>query len=92
MTPEEEAEIDWSLCTWKGSRRSQHQDFYSLSFRRKMEVIEEMNEFAQSFLESRKRRGLPYIDPATGAVVPGTVSREGATGGRASEEPPERPK
>jgi hypothetical protein len=48
MTPEEEAKIDWSLCTWKGSRRSQHQDFYSLSFRRKMEVIEEMNEFAQA--------------------------------------------
>ena len=46
----------------------------------------------QSFLESRKRRGLPYIDPATGAVVPGTVSRKGATAGRAAEEPSEGPK
>lgn len=53
MTPEEEPSIDWSLTTWKGSRRRQHQDFYALAFRRKLEVIEELGNLAEHFAASR---------------------------------------
>jgi hypothetical protein len=43
---ENEPEIDWSLCTWKGSRRKQHQEFYALPFGEKLSQIEEMNDLA----------------------------------------------
>ncbi len=46
--PNDDKEIDWSLCTWKGSRRRQHEDFHALPFRRKLEIIEEMNAFVVS--------------------------------------------
>ncbi len=72
MTSDKEDGIDWSLTTWKGSRRQQHQQFLALPFRRKLELIEEMVEHGRSMIESRKARGLPYIDPDTGAPVPGT--------------------
>jgi hypothetical protein len=44
MTEKEENEIDWSLTTWKGSRRLQHERWRSLSFAEKLACIEEMNE------------------------------------------------
>jgi len=69
MTGKEEPDIDWSLMTWKGSRLQQHREFYALPFRRKLEVIEEFDDVARHFLEHRKSRGLPYIDPATGKLV-----------------------
>lgn len=43
MTTPIDPEIDWSLCTWKGSRRKQHQQFQAIPFSRKLEIIEEMN-------------------------------------------------
>ena len=69
MTGDEESKIDWSLTTWKGSRLQQHREFLALPFRRKLEVIEEMNDYARAALEWRKSRGLPYIDPETGELV-----------------------
>lgn len=45
-------EIDWSLCTWKGSRRRQHQEFHALPFSRKPEIIEEMNAFGRERSEA----------------------------------------
>ena len=44
MTKPADEEIDWSLCTWKGSRRKQHQDFHAIPFSRKLEIIQEMND------------------------------------------------
>ena len=69
-------EIDWSLTTWKGARRKQHQEFHAIPFSRKLEIIEEMNRHALATLAERRARGLPYIDPYTGALVPGTTARE----------------
>jgi hypothetical protein len=71
MTPEEEAKIDWSLCTWEGSRRAQQQAFFALSLREKLEAVEEMADLARRFQEERKRKGLPYISVETGERVPG---------------------
>jgi hypothetical protein len=71
MTGKEEPDIDWDLTTWKGSRLQQHREFYALPFRRKLEVIEELEYLARRFQESRKSQGLPYIDPDTGEVVRG---------------------
>ncbi len=55
MTKPTESGIDWSLCTWKGSRRRQHQEFHAIPFSRKMEVIEEMNESIRNLREKRSR-------------------------------------
>ena len=76
MTGPSDPEIDWSLTTWKGSRRRQHQDFHAIPFSRKLEIVEEMNRHALATLEERRSRGLPYIDPYTGARVSGTIARE----------------
>lgn len=46
--PNKEKEINWSLCTWRGSRRRQHEDFHALPFSRKLEIIEGMNAFVES--------------------------------------------
>ena len=76
MTAEEEANIDWSLTTWKGSRLQQHREFYALPFRRKLEVIEELGNLARHFQEQRKSKGLPVIPVETGERVSGAVVRE----------------
>ena len=55
--------------SWKATRQRQHLDFQSLSFRRKLEALDEMCELSRRFLEQRRRLGLPYIDPVTGEVV-----------------------
>lgn len=76
MTTPSDPDFDWSLTTWKGSRRKQHQDFHAIPFSRKLEIIEEMNRAVLETLESRKKRGLPYLDPSTGERVAGSVVRE----------------
>ncbi len=85
MTAPVDSEIDWSLTTWRGARRKQHQAFHALPFSRKLEIIEEMNRDALATLEDRRSRGLPYIDPYTGERVPGvTDSGEPAGDGEKS--------
>ena len=80
MTAEEESRIDWSLTTWKGSRLQQHREFLALPFRRKLEVIEELDDFARYTQEYLESRGRPYIDPATGELVKGHIPGAMATG------------
>jgi hypothetical protein len=70
----DEAKIDWSLCTWKGSRRQQHQETYALPLRRKLELIEEMWEQGLAMIARRQAKGLPYFDPETGLLVKGSAS------------------
>ena len=82
MTEPSDEEVDWSLTTWKGSRRRQHQEFWALPFSRKLEIIEEMNRHALAKLADRRTRGLPYIDPYTGKRVPAA---------RVAEDPPPNP-
>ena len=82
MKPDEEAKIDWSLCTWEGSRRAQHRAFLALSLREKLEAVEEMADLARCFQEERKRKGMPYISLETGERV---------LGRRVEEEPPAAP-
>ncbi|HEY4257146.1 MAG TPA: hypothetical protein VGM66_08040 [Candidatus Udaeobacter sp.] len=76
MTAEEEANIDWSLTTWKGSRLQQHREFYRLPLRRKLEIIEGFGELARVFQEQRKRKNLPYISIETGERVCAATVRE----------------
>jgi hypothetical protein len=71
MTSDEESKIDWSLTTWKGSRLQQHREFLALPFRRKLELIEEMDDHSRRTFEWRKARGLPYTDPFSGELVKG---------------------
>lgn len=52
-------DIDWSLCTFEGSRRRQHQDYRALPFRAKLEALEEMARLALLLTASRRARGLP---------------------------------
>lgn len=46
-------EIDWSLTTFKGNRRRQHEDFLCLSFREKLTVIEDLSAVAAQFAPKR---------------------------------------
>lgn len=50
--------IDWSLTTFEGLRRKQHQEFAALSFAEKLERVEQMNEIVEMFA-SAKRTGQP---------------------------------
>jgi hypothetical protein len=72
MTPEEEATIDWSVCTWEGSRRAQQKSFSALPLREKLEIVEEMADLVRRFEEERKRQGLPYTSIEAGERVPGS--------------------
>ena len=54
MTKPSEPEIDWSFCTWKGSRRKQHEDFRAIPFGRKLEIIEETNHELRAFHRARE--------------------------------------
>ncbi len=72
MTAANRPEPDWSLTTWKGSRRQQHTAWLALPLRRKLKVVEQMCDFARENIARRKMQGLPYLDPYTGeAVRPG---------------------
>jgi hypothetical protein len=86
MTAKSDDSIDWEKTTWKGHRREQHRDFRALPFRRKLEVLEEMSEFALRTLANRRKAGKPYIDPDTGEPVAGTRQPAGVV-----EEPPPPP-
>jgi hypothetical protein len=36
-------DIDWSLTTFEGNRRRQHEEFRALPFREKLKVIEQLS-------------------------------------------------
>lgn len=84
MTTPNNSEPDWSLTTWKGSRRKQHQDFHAIPFARKLEIIEEMNSQSRAMVENRRIQGLPYIDPYSGERVPGSAARADAPNEKSS--------
>ena len=49
-------EIDWSLTTWEGNRRRQHEEFRALSFREKVAVIEQLGEVEELLAKRRRER------------------------------------
>lgn len=42
-------ETDWTLATYAGNRRRQHEEFRALTFREKLAVIEELENIARHF-------------------------------------------
>lgn len=66
-------DIDWSLTTWEGSRRAALRGWMKLTLTEKWAAVEEMADLARGTIESRRRQGLPYIDPYTGELVPGVA-------------------
>lgn len=54
MTKKPESNTDWSAATWKGSRLQQHREFHALPLTRKLELIEEMSEFASALGATQK--------------------------------------
>jgi hypothetical protein len=64
-------DIDWSLTTWEGSRRAALRDWMKLTLTEKWTAVEEMADFARATMDSRRKQGLPYIDPYTKERVPG---------------------
>lgn len=49
-------DIDWSLTTFEGNRRRQHQEFRALTFREKLAALEDMAEIVALFA-GRKTAG-----------------------------------
>jgi len=64
--------MGWDQCTAEGSEIAQLRVWMGLTWREKLEATERMSELALKFLAYRKKAGLPYIDPYTGEVVPGS--------------------
>lgn len=62
-------DIDWDLCTAEGSQIDQLRRWSALTLHQKLEALDEMCTHARRTLESRRRRGLPYIDPHTGELI-----------------------
>ncbi len=77
MDPEDQkdgAGVDWNACTWEGARRAHLKAFRRLSFREKIQTLEEWCEFSRSIIKRRQQRGQPIIplhrdDPATKAGI-----------------------
>jgi len=49
--------IDWELTTFEGNRQSQHQEFFALGFREKLQRLEEFAEI-EALFASRRRASL----------------------------------
>ncbi|MCC7293931.1 MAG: hypothetical protein IT449_17870 [Phycisphaerales bacterium] len=49
-------DIDWSLTTFEGNRRRQHEEFFALPLRAKLQRIEQMGAVAEFFASRRARR------------------------------------
>jgi hypothetical protein len=65
-------ETDWSLTTFEGNRRRQHQQFHALSLREKLARVEQMGEVAEHFASSRPSHGQPLPKPAAKDGPPGS--------------------
>jgi hypothetical protein len=63
--------IDWSLTTFEGLRRHQHQEFMALSFREKIAVIEQLEQIAASFTARREARQQQHKTRGEGAADQG---------------------
>lgn len=72
MTEPNDSSIDWSLTTWKGSRRRQHEEWRALPFAEKLSQIEEMNEFAVEL----SGKSLAELNEQSHRVARSTVMRE----------------
>ncbi|OGT31329.1 MAG: hypothetical protein A2W28_11920 [Gammaproteobacteria bacterium RBG_16_51_14] len=55
-------QIDWSVTTWEGSRREQLRRARRLTLRERLAALEDMEEFAEFFRQSRRKRNLPVIE------------------------------
>ena len=55
-------EIDWSVTTWEGHRRRQHREYLALSFREKIENLEQLAEVAAAFGRGRTEAIGPKSD------------------------------
>jgi len=64
-------EIDWSVTTYQGNRRRQHEEFRALPFREKLRRIEQSGEVAGFFASQR----------AAAQAQPEQQGIEGAGGG-----------
>ena len=56
MSGSSEERIDWELTTFEGNRRTQHLEFFALSFQEKLERLENFAEIEELF--SRRDEGL----------------------------------
>jgi hypothetical protein len=60
--------IDWSLTTWEGSRREQLRRWAALPLERVILAIEEMQDLAEHFQQSRETGKLSATRPRPAAV------------------------
>ena len=54
---------DWSLVTWRGNRRRQHQEFAALTFREKLLAVERLGEVTAFFARRAKARAAAVREP-----------------------------
>ena len=64
-----DAEIDWSLTTWEGSRREQLRRWCKLSVRERLLAVEEMADLARHFAEMRAKGRFRHVGDNSGRGV-----------------------
>lgn len=67
--------IDWTLTTFEGSRRRQHQEFLALSFREKLQAMEDMAEVARAWGMGTEA-GATRVREDAGSRKPGQSDRD----------------
>lgn len=72
-------EINWSLTTWEGSRRAQHRKFLALSFRERLEVMEQSGEVMTLFARLPSLADQRRSEPGVAARI---VARSSPAAGR----------
>ncbi|MEM0896855.1 MAG: hypothetical protein AAGJ79_08200, partial [Verrucomicrobiota bacterium] len=60
---------NWSSASWKGSRIENLRQWRQLSLNERFDAAEEIEVLAMHFLESRRKKGLPYFDPDSGELI-----------------------
>lgn len=80
-------EIDWKLTTFEGLRLHQHREFMKLSFREKIERLEQMCEAEEALQQAmRAAEAARAADPQQATDQSGTSSGQRAGTGGASHE------
>ena len=77
--PRTDAEIDWSLMSWEGSRRAQLRAWCRLTLRERFEALDGMHELAEQFARMRAQGRFRTVSAQSDQPIPGAPIPHGST-------------
>lgn len=87
VTNNPNAEIDWTVTTWEGSRRAQLRNWCELTLRERLQALEEMTDISRHFAEMRAKGRFKDVrkHSEAGAAEIGAVHERAAPGASVHE-------